>query len=293
MSEKFAAFKKIIKTDVPLAMHTWLQLGGRAEYFAEPRNESELVALIKACRDEGVAIRTLGLGTNILVSDDGVPGMVIRLTAPDFCHIETNSPYLTAGGGAKLGRAITAGVYEGLAGLEGLIGIPGTVGGAVWNNISTSDGDIGQWVDSVRIVTYAGEAVELGRDEIVFNYRASSLENAVIVSCRFRLVPEDAEELSKRLQKLWIVRKKMQPMGHQGASWLFKDPRGQSASELIEEAGLKGTRIGGVIVCDRNPNFVIVEPECSSEDVRRLAKLIATQVRERSEVDLELDLELW
>ena len=293
MTEKFAALTKMIKTDVPMAMHTWLQLGGRAEYFAEPRNESELVTLLKACREEGVVVRTLGLGTNILVSDDGVPGMVIRLTAPDFCRIETDAPFLIAGAGAKLGRAITAGVYEGLAGLEGFIGIPGTVGGAVWNNISTSDGDIGQSVESVRIVTYAGETLDLGRDEIVFSSGSCSLENAVIISCRFRLEHEDAGELSKRLQKLWIVRKKTQPMGHQGSGWLFKDPRGQSASELIDDAGLKGTRIGGAVVCDRNPNFVIVEPECSSDDVRRLARLIAAQVRERFEVDLELDLELW
>ena len=291
--ETFAAFKKIVKTDVPLAMHTWLQLGGRAEYFAEPRTEQELLDLLKACRQSGIAVRTLGQGTNVLVADAGIPGMVIRLTAPIFCQIETAAPCLTAGGGAKLGRAITSSVYDGLGGLEGLIGIPGTVGGSVRGNISTRDGDIGQWVDSLRVATYAGEILELTRNDLVFGYRSCSLENAIILSCRFRLVPEEAEELSRRLQKLWIVRKKTQPMGHQGSGWLFKDPRGQSASDLIEEAGLKGTRIGGAIICDRNPNFVIVEPECSSDDVRRLARLIQTQVRERSEVDLELDLELW
>ena len=291
--EKFSAFKKIIRTDVPLAMHTWLQLGGRAEYFAEPQSEEDLLALLASCRENDVPVRILGMGTNVLVSDDGVPGMVIRLTAADFCEIKTDGKILTAGGGAKLGRAITRSVYEGLAGLEGLIGIPGTVGGAVRNNISATDGDIGQWIESVRVATYDGKIAELGKDEIAFGYRSSSLENAVILSCRFCLEPEDPQELAPRLQKIWIVRKKTQPMGHQGAGWLFKDPRGQSASELIEDAGLKGTRIGGAVICDRNPNFVIIEPECSSDDVKRLARLIQTQVRERSDVQLDLDFDLW
>lgn len=291
--EKFAAFKKIIRTDIPLAMHTWLQLGGRAEYFAEPQSEADLLALLKCCRENDVPVRILGMGTNVLVSDDGVPGMVIRLTAADFSEIMAEGNILTAGGGAKLGRAITRSVYEGLAGLEGLIGIPGTVGGAVRNNISATDGDIGQWIESVRVATYDGKIVELGKNDIAFGYRSSSLENAVILSCRFSLEPEDPIELAPRLQKLWIVRKKTQPMGHQGAGWLFKDPRGQSASELIEDAGLKGTRIGGAVICDRNPNFVIIEPECSSDDVKRLARLIQTQVRERSDVQLDLDFDLW
>ena len=105
--------------------------------------------------------------------------------------------------------------------------------------------------------------------------------------------PEDPEELSRRLQKIWIIRKKSQPSGYQGAGWLFKDPLGQTATSLIEEAGLTGTRIGGAVICDRNPNFVMIEPECSSDDVRRLIRLIQTQVRERFGVDLEPDLKMW
>ncbi len=291
--EYFAALKDIVRTNVPMAMHTWLQLGGQAEYFAEPRTEEEFVQLLAICHKQNIPVHILGLGSSVLVSDDGVPGMVIRLTAPQFCDIQDSSSLLTAGGGAKLGRAITYAVYSGLSGLEGFIGIPGTVGGAVHGNISSTDGDIGQWVEKVRVASYDGTVSELTRDEIAFAYRSSSLENQVILSVVFRLEPEDPVELAHRLQKLWIVRKKAEPTEYIGAAWLFKNPCGQSASSLIEDAGLKGTRIGGAVVCDRNANFVLAEPNCSSSDVKRLIKLIQSQVRERSDIQLELDLDTW
>lgn len=276
-------------------MHTWLQLGGQVEYFAEPRTEEELAELLEAVFEAGVELRFLGTGTNVLVSDSGVPGMVVRLSAPDFCKIDADpgAATVTVGAGAKLGRVITSAVYGGLAGLEGLIGIPGTVGGAVHNNISTSDGNIGQWIDLLRVVRLNGEIAEFTRDDLEFTETNTPLENVVITACRFRLIPEEAEELSRRLQKIWILRKKNQPIGYQGAGRLFKDLPGASASELIDDVGLKGTRIGGAVICDRNSNFVLIEPECSSDDVHRLIRLIQTQVRERSGVDLETDLTLW
>ncbi|MCR5359681.1 MAG: UDP-N-acetylmuramate dehydrogenase [Thermoguttaceae bacterium] len=293
--KNFARFKQILRTSVPLAMHTWLQLGGQVEYFAEPRNEEELADLLKTANQEGVETRFLGTGTNVLVSDSGVPGMVVRLSAPAFCSINPDaaSETISAGTGAKLGRVITSAVYAGLAGLEGLIGIPGTVGGAVRNNISTSDGDIAQWLESVRIVRRDGRAVDLSAADLDFSGGSDPLADGVMTACRFRLQAEEPEELTRRLQKIWILRKKNQPFGYQGAGRLFKDPSGNSASDLIDDAGLKGTRIGGAVICERNSNFVLIEPECSTDDVHRLIRLIQTQVRERSGVDLETDLTLW
>ena len=276
-------------------MHTWLQLGGQVEYFAEPRNEEELADLLKTANQEGVETRFLGTGTNVLVSDSGVPGMVVRLSAPAFCSINPDaaSETISAGTGSKLGRVITSAVYAGLAGVEGLIGIPGTVGGAVRNNISTSDGDIAQWLESVRIVRRDGRAVDLSAADLDFSGGSDPLADGVMTACRFRLQAEEPEELTRRLQKIWILRKKNQPFGYQGAGRLFKDPSGNSASDLIDDAGLKGTRIGGAVICERNSNFVLIEPECSTDDVHRLIRLIQTQVRERSGVDLETDLTLW
>ena len=293
MSDIFADYKKIVRRQVSLAMHTYMQLGGPAEYFAEPRNTEELVSLLKIAQNESIPIRTLGIGSNILVSDDGFPGLVIRLTAPDFGEIRTEGNTVHAGGGAKLGRVITQSVHEGLAGLEHLIGIPGTVGGSVVGNIGSNNDDIGQTIQSVQAVTESGKTIELSRDEIDFGYRESNLDDVIITSVEMRLYENEPFELSKRLQKFWIFRKTTQPMGAQCTGNVFKNPRGKLASELIEKAGLKGTRIGGAIISDRNANFIVAEPECNSSDVLRLIDLVTTQVKNRLDVDLEHGIVIW
>jgi UDP-N-acetylmuramate dehydrogenase len=286
-------FEKIVRQDEPLAMHTWFQLGGPAEYFAEPTNPDELIALVRRCHEEGVPMRVLGRGSNILVRDEGVPGMVIRLSAPAFCGIEVHKDTIAAGGGAKLGRIVTTAVHEGLAGLEALVAIPGTLGGAIHGNAGTHGADIGQWTTRVAVVTRTGEVLERPREDLEFAYRESSLDEPVILNAQLELERDDPRELTRRLQKQWIMRKASQPMGHQCAGCVFKNPRGVSAGDLIERAGLKGTRIGGAVVSDRHANFIIAEPEASSQDVLRLIDLVRSQVHERLGIEWELELEIW
>jgi UDP-N-acetylmuramate dehydrogenase len=285
--------KEIVRQGEPLAMHTWFQLGGPAEYFAEPTNPEELIALVERCREEEVPIRVLGRGSNILVRDEGVPGMVIRLSAAAFCEIAIQKDTIIAGGGAKLGRIVTTAVHQGLAGLEALVAIPGTLGGALHGNAGTHGGDIGQWTTRVTVVTPAGEILQKPREDLEFAYRESSLDEPVILSAQLDLERDDPRELARRLQKQWIVRKASQPMGHQCAGCVFKNPRGASAGDLIERAGLKGTRIGGAVVSDRHANFIVAEPEVSSQDVLRLIDLVRSQVHERLGIELELELEIW
>lgn len=293
MSDIFSDFSAFVRKNVPLAMHTWLQLGGNAEYFAEPRTQEELLALLVRAREEEVPIKVLGVGSNILVSDDGVPGVVIRLTAPEYGEIRNEGTTVFAGGGAKLGRVITHAVHAGLAGLENLIGIPGTVGGALHGNAGTQSGDIGQWLARVTLTNLSGEVFQWSREEITFNYRRSSLEDVIILSAEFLLEEDAPLELSKRLQKLWIVRKTSQPMGHQCSGCLFRDPMGISAGELIEKSGLKGARIGGAVIFERNPNFVVAEPECTPNDVARLIDFVREQIAKETEIELELEIEKW
>jgi UDP-N-acetylmuramate dehydrogenase len=131
------------------------------------------------------------------------------------------------------------------------------------------------------------------RDDLVFGYRESSLDELVILNAQLQLEEDDPLELARRLQKQWIVRKASQPLGHQCAGCVFKNPRGVSAGEMIERAGLKGTRIGGAVVSDRHANFIVAEAECTSQDVLRLVDLVRDQVRERLGVELELELEIW
>jgi UDP-N-acetylmuramate dehydrogenase len=286
-------FEKIVRRDEPLAMHTWFQLGGAAEYFAEPVDVDQLIALVQRCAQEEVAVRVLGAGSNILVRDEGVPGMVVRLAAPAFSQIRVEGPSVIAGGGATLGHVITTAVHQGLAGLETLIGIPGTLGGALHGNAGTHGGDVGQWTSRATVITQTGEVCQRGRDDLVFEYHQSSLDELVILEAEFHLEEDDPRELARRMQKHWIVKKAAQPMGHQCAGCVFRNPRGASAGELIDDAGLKGTRIGGAVVSDRHANFIVAEPECTSQDVLRLIDLVRSQVHERLGVELERELEIW
>ncbi len=290
---KFSGFEKIIRRDEPLAMHTWLQLGGAAELFAEPRSQDELVGLIARCAKEDVPVRLLGGGSNILVRDEGVPGMVIRLSASVFNSIDVRDDELVAAGGAPLGQVVTTACHNGMAGLETLIGIPGTLGGALHGNAGTHAGDVGQWTARATVITNTGDVVHRTRDDMHFSYRSSSLDDLVILEAVFQLDQDDPVDLARRMQKNWILKKQSQPMGHQSAGCVFKNPRGISAAELIDEAGLKGTRIGGAVVSDRHANFIIAEPECTAQDVIRLIDLIRSQVHERLDVELERELEIW
>jgi UDP-N-acetylmuramate dehydrogenase len=288
-----SGFEDFVRPSEPMGMHTWFQLGGPAEYFAEPATLEQLLSLVRRCNDEGVEMRLLGQGSNILVRDEGVPGMVIHLSSPAFCEIRIEGRSLTVGSGTLLGRAVTTCVHRGLAGLEMLIGIPGTVGGALHGNAGTHSGHIGQWTFEATVIAANGEVCARNADDLVFGYRRSSLDDLVILEAHCELEEDHPRELARRMQKQWIVKKASQPLGHQSAGCVFKNPRGTSAGELIDRAGLKGTRIGGAVVSDRHANFIIADPECTAQDVLRLIELIRTQVRDRMGMELELELEIW
>jgi UDP-N-acetylmuramate dehydrogenase len=286
-------FEKIVRQSEPLAMHTWFQLGGPAEYFAEPDTIDELSALVRRCHEDAVEVRVLGQGSNVLVSDEGVPGLVVHLSARAFCDIRIEGRSVAAGGGALLGRVVTSTVHRGLAGLETLVGIPGSVGGALHGNAGAHGGDIGQWTFEATVLTAVGDIAQRNGDDLAFDYRQSSLDELAIIEARCELEEDDPHQLAQRMQKHWIVKKASQPMGHQSAGCVFRNPRGVGAGKLIDDAGLKGTRIGGAVVSDRHANFIIAEPECTSQDVLRLIDLIRGQVRDRMGVELELELEIW
>ncbi len=288
-----SGFETIVRQSEPLAMHTWFQLGGPAEYFAEPESLDQLTGLVRRCYEEEVEVRLLGQGSNVLVRDEGVPGLVVHLSAPAFCDIRIEGGSIAVGGGALLGRVVTTTVHRGLAGLETLIGIPGTVGGALHGNAGAQGGNIGQWTFQATVLTAAGDVAERSGDDLVFNYRQSSLDELAILEARCELEEDDPRQLAQRMQKHWIVKKASQPMGHQSAGCVFRNPRGVGAGKLIDDAGLKGTRIGGAVISDRHANFIIAEPECTSQDVLRLIELVRGQVRDRMGVELELELEIW
>ena len=288
-------FPKIVRQAVPLSVYTRLHLGGTAEFFAEPENETELTGLLIYCQKEKIPVRVLGAGSNLLVPEAGVPGLVIALSKPEFCRIAVDGLQLTAGAGAQFGQVITHSVSQGLGGMEAFVGMPGSFGGAVRANTGTiHGGDLGQWVERVRVAGLDGALSELSKNEITFAYRYSSLEDVVLISATLRLEKDESTELAKRMRKLWIIRKSQQPAGDAASVLAFKNPEtGPAASELIDRAGLKGTRLGGAVVSEHNASFIEVDAECTPDDVLRLVQLVQEKILQYHEIELEPALKIW
>jgi UDP-N-acetylmuramate dehydrogenase len=282
-----------VREQVPLAERTWFKLGGAAQYFAEPGSRDELLNVVKRCHDEGLQVRLLGGGSNVLVRDEGVTGMVISLTNRCFADVAIAGRTVTVGSGAKLANVLTATVGAGLAGLEPLVGIPGTIGGALHGNAGTQAGDIGQWTSRAIVVTRGGELLAREQDDLVFAYRQSSLDELVILEARFELEEEDPDEVTKRMQKQWIVKKANLPMSHENTGCIFKNPRGMSAGMLIDQAGLKGERVGETEVSQRHANFIIAHAGATTRDVLKLIDVVRSRIVERMGVELETELEIW
>ncbi|MCA9109558.1 MAG: FAD-binding protein, partial [Planctomycetaceae bacterium] len=208
-------FKDIVRLDEPLAPLTWLKVGGPAQYFFAPRSAEELEAVVKWCNDEELPLRLLGGGSNVLVREDGVPGAVIQLTGEGFSQISVDGTTIRAGGGALLSRVVSQSVAAKLAGLETLVGIPGTVGGALHGNAGGRQGDIGQFVKSVSVLTAKGEHFTRTEDELSFSYRRSSINELCILSAEFQLTEEDPTEIDRRMRTMWIMKKAAQPFSFQ------------------------------------------------------------------------------
>lgn len=282
-----------VREQVPLAERTWFKVGGPVQYFAEPTSVEELKTLVERCRDENLTARLLGGGSKVLVRDEGVAGMVISLADPSFSRINISGQKATIGGGAMLANAITMTVGAGLAGLEPLVGIPGTVGGALHGNSGSHGGDIGQWTIGASVMTRTGEIIHRQRADLVFAYRESSLDELAILEASFELEEEDPVEITKRMQKQWIVKKANLPMAHENTGCIFKNPRGMSAGMLIDQCGLKGMQVGGAEVSQRHANFFIAHPGATAKDILQLMDTVRNRVAERMGVELETEIEIW
>jgi UDP-N-acetylmuramate dehydrogenase len=286
-------FDEIVQRDKPLAPYVNLKVGGPAEMLVQPRTREELIDVVQQCFLKGIPLRTLGGGCNILVRDEGVPGVVLRLSEPAFTQIGVDGRRIRAGTGAALSALISEAARHSLAGLEPLVGIPGTVGGALRGNAGDRSGEIGQYVRSVEVLDERGQVEIRERDELRFTYRWSNLDDPVLISGEFELEPDDADLIVKRLRKAWINRKANQPLGFQAAARVFKNPRGLNAAALITQAGLSGSRVGGAEVSDRDANFIVAKPGSSSRDILRLIDLLRSRVRERTNIELELEITIW
>jgi UDP-N-acetylmuramate dehydrogenase len=299
----FADLDVDVELDAPLGVHTWYAIGGKADALVRPRSEDALATLLRRCARNGVRVRTLGAGANLLVDDDGVDGVVIKLDAPCFQELRLNAEGAPGrahvGGGRDLGKTIHETVRASLAGLEPLIGIPATVGGAVRMNAGGKYGAIGDVVESVGLVTPSGERRTYSKAAIGFSYRHTDLPAGTVTWAVLRLTPADTAALRVRLREISAYKASVQPLGDLSAGCMWKNPvieaTGQrvSAGKLIDEAGLKGTSVGGATVSMQHGNFNTVRPGARAADVMELAERVGQEVLARTGVRLEREVVFW
>ncbi|MFN2427418.1 MAG: UDP-N-acetylmuramate dehydrogenase, partial [Candidatus Binatia bacterium] len=270
---------------------------GPADLFVEPNSLEELSAVLAAAHQTGVPVTCLGGGYNVLVSDAGVRGLVVRL-GKAFAYIrETGADdagvTFDVGAATRFIRLAKETAGRGLAGLEFAAGIPGSVGGAAQMNAGAFGGEISDTLTAMTLVTLDGEIVEKQREDLQFSYRKLAFDRpAVIASLRFRLLRSSVGRLKQAVARVQEKRRRNQPAGYPNAGSIFKNPPGEYAGRLIEKAGLKGTTKGGAQVSAEHANFIVNIGAATADDVRKLMCLVQEEVWKRCGVWLEPEVRL-
>ncbi len=283
----------IFKYDVPLQRYTSFKTGGVAEIFAEPGNISELRKVLQFCENEQKRIFIFGNGSNILVDDKGVQGVLIHLGGVDFKEVKRDGKYIFSKAGVKLPRLIRKSASWGLGGLEVLAGIPGTVGGAVKMNAGGKYGDISETISSVTTMTFDGEIKNISRKDIEFTYRGCNLNRQIVIEVEFLLKESGKEEILERMDEIYKGKKRKQPLSTFSAGCIFKNTPHFKAGELIEKAGLKGKKVGGAIVSKKHANFIVNTENATSDDILKLIEIIKETIRKKYNISLETEIQIW
>jgi UDP-N-acetylmuramate dehydrogenase len=301
--------KQITTEHELLATHTWFGIGGTARWMMRPQSSEQVTEVVRCCREEEIPLYKLGLGANLLVADEGVDGVVIRLNAPAFRKIywepdlqldatghhdrTADKVTVTAGGGVDMNRLVLDSVRRGLSGLQYLAGIPGTIGGALRMNAGGRWGQVADVVREVTVVDALGTLRTIPTQEIGFAYRHSNLQDMIICQAKMELTPDDPERIRQQFMDIWEHKKSTQPLAHASAGCIFKNPHGQSAGALIDQAGMKGSTVGGASVSKEHANFIIAKEGATAHDVCNLIGRIRRRVFEEFSVELETEIEIW
>jgi len=289
----FSGLEGIVEKDVPLALFTWYGLGGNADYFIRPKTMEQLSQAAKQCSENGVNIYVLGFGSNLLIRDEGVRGAVIKLEGQCFCDKKFQGEMLTVGAGENVGKLVLDCVRKEMSGLESLTGIPGSVGGAIRMNAGGNFGDIGGSVESVTLMDKFGNIYEKSKPELVFDYRTVNITAKFIIGAKIKLTRSEPDTILRTVKEIWIYKKNSQPLNTKSAGCVFKNPRGLSSGALIDRAGLKGLSVGGAMVSDKHANFIVANKGCKAGDVEKLISTIKQRVKEKFDIELELEIEIW
>jgi len=289
-------FGESVALDEPMSRHTRFELGGPADVLFTPRDGQDLSRFLKALSSEEVPLAVIGMGSNLLVLDGGIRGVVISMTRA-FRQVQwrpsPGEPVLHLGSGVPTDEAVSFCIEKAIAGLEFGTGIPGNIGGAVCMNAGTREGDVSQVISRVELMDATGERFEMKREEIRFEYRRAFLpEGAIVTGADFRLHIGDPEEIRQKVGLLREWRKQSQPGDTPCAGSVFKNPAESPAGRLIDQVGLKGHRIGGAAISTVHTNFIVNEAGARARDVLDLVEYVRKVVLEEKGVLLETEIKI-
>ena len=281
----------LVKGNEPLANRTTLGVGGKADLWMEIGTEKDLEKIARWCREEAIPLQILGGGSNVLVSDLGVRGVVARLTGEPFRRIEQRNTLVVAGAGTPLARLSHWAEDHESTGFEFLEGIPGTVGGAIAGNAGAWGGAIADVIEWVRILDRDNQICTISRQNLDFGYRAcTTLHNQIIIEAGFRLHPGDSNRIRQRhmelaAHRLWVK-------GLRSAGSIFKNPAGHYAGKIIEQAGLKGFTVGGASISTKHANFIVTQPGATASDVRAVLEITRDKIHQKEGFRLETEIQI-
>ncbi len=285
-----------IRCNERLDRHSTYRVGGPADVLCLPKTRSELLAAVTAAHLHQIPWLVLGNGSNVLFSDEGFRGLVVKIKGSNpaegtLWNLKQEGEFMWAGAGVSLPRLAKAAAAKGLSGLEFCTGIPGVVGASIRGNAGAHGNDLSRVLESIELLMPTGEVVTAKASELAFSYRKSGLaRDSVVTGAVFRLTPDEPENIYARIRDFTEYRKRTQPSADQSAGCMFKNPPDHKAGRLIDETGCKGLQIGGSRVSGIHGNFVINQGGATASDTLRLIELIRERVLARTGVALELEV---
>lgn len=285
-----AGLRGTVRFHAPLKDYTSFHIGGPADVLVEPADVDDVVRLVRQAGEQRLPVFVVG-GTNLLIRDKGIRGVVVSLAKLRGIREEAGA-VLYAEGGVGMPTLIGYAIRRSLAGLEWAAGIPGTVAGCVVMNAGTRLGEMKDAIKAVRIVTPAGEVIERSAADIEFGYRRATLPAGIVVGVWLQLKPGVRSDIEKVVKDYLHYRRDTQPLTLPSAGCVFKNPPNDSAGRLVESAGLKGARVGDAQVSEKHANFIVNRGNASAKDVVALIKKVRRQVARKTGVKLELELKL-
>lgn len=279
--------------DEPLKNHTYFKIGGPASIFAEPEDTEDLKAVLKLIKKHGVDCFIIGNGTNLLVSDEGYKGAIVKV-GDKFNYIERSKNIVTVGSGVLLSTLAKFLAREGLAGFEFASGIPGFIGGAIYMNAGAYGGEMKQVVKSVKCLDYDGNIHEFSNEEMEFTYRHTKITDSefIVIEAELELKPGNKDDIMDIIKDLNERRTTKQPLNLPSAGSTFKRPINGYASKLIEDAGLKGLRYKGAMISDKHSGFIVNVDNACCEDVLGLMRIVISTVYDKFGIKLEPEVKI-